>query len=162
MSRNIIYSTEVSNADIAEVKKYYGGNITDDKAFELAYENKANDFDDLVINCKYIKTNGSPIICIANLGLWNGRRDGYKVLGSTIDSCFTMLNGNYEAEWYLKNGNLRCTQRHHDGTNYLLFRQFKPNVTQSQIDNFCQKVYNGVLTEADITRYTEGLGKYFR
>lgn len=162
MAKNIIYSTEVSNADISEVKKYYRGNITDDKAFEIAYENKANDFDDLVANCRYIKTNGCPIICIADLGLWNGRHSGHKLLGNTLDTCFTMLNGNYTAEWYLENRNLKCTQCHHDGTNYLLFRQFKPNVTQSQIDNFCRKIYNGKVTSADITKYTESLGKYFK
>lgn len=61
--------------------------------------------------------------------------------------------------WYVdKNGDLRCTAIHHDGTNYYLYRTYKDGVSDEQIENFKWKIYNGKATRADITRITRRLG----
>lgn len=71
-----------------------------------------------------------PIIVIADLGLWYGRKSGYRVIDSgNIKDCL-YSNTDY-TEWYVdKYGDLRADAAHHDGTNiictvYLRIRQPK-------------------------------------
>ena len=98
------------------------------------------------------------IIAIADLGRWNGRFSGYKVIesGNIKDCLYSDCDMN---EWYVdKNGDFRCNAIHHDGTNYYLYRTFKDGITDYQIENFKDKIYNGKATWADITRITRRLG----
>ena len=61
--------------------------------------------------------------------------------------------------WYVdKLGDLRCDAIHHDGTNHLLYRTYKPGVRESQIDLLKEKLYYGTATRADVTRITRRLG----
>ena len=101
-----------------------------------------------------------PILIIADLGLWQGRRMGYKEIesGNIWDCLFSDRDTDY-ATWYVdKQGDLRCSAVHHDGTNYLLYRTYKDGVTESQIDRLKEKLYCGTATRADITRVTRRLG----
>ena len=45
-----------------------------------------------------------------------------------------------------------------DGRNYYLYRVYKDNATESQIENLKAKIYEGKATRADITRVTRRLG----
>lgn len=98
------------------------------------------------------------IIVVADLGLWNGRFQGYKMIesGNIKDCLYSDCDMN---EWYVdKKGDLRCTAIHHDGTNHYLYRVFKENVSDSQIARLQEKIYNGTATRQDITRVTKRLG----
>ena len=98
------------------------------------------------------------ILVIADLGLWNGRVMGYKEIksGNIKDCLYSEADMN---EWYVdKNGDLRCTAIHHDGTNHYLYRTFKSNVTDTQKENLLYKIYEGKATRQDITRLTSRLG----
>ena len=112
-------------------------------------------YEDVLINCD-IETEGQ-IITIADLGLWNGRHSGYRLLDErNIRAC---LSSEYDPKWYVDyNGDLRCEDRHHDGTNCYLYRELRTNLSDQQIDNFLSKIYNGTVTRKDITRYTIRLG----
>lgn len=102
-----------------------------------------------------------PIIVIGDLGRWNGRTMGYREIGSgNIKDClYSDISGQSSAEWYIdKQGDLRAEVAHHDGTNYYLYRVYKDNLSQEQIDNFKDKIYRGKATRSDITRYTRRLG----
>lgn len=101
---------------------------------------------------------GVPIIAIADLGRWNGRVSGYKVIESgNIRDC--LYSDCDYLTWYVdKLGDLRCKAVHHDGTNYYLYRAFKSGLSEEQIENFKYKVYTGRATRQDITRYTTRLG----
>ena len=99
-----------------------------------------------------------PIIAIADLGLWFGRRCGYKEIQSgNIRDC---LYSHYDyTTWYVdKLGDLRCDDVHHDGTNHYLYRVFKDDVSDTQRENLEDKLFRGVATRADITRVTRRLG----
>ena len=65
-----------------------------------------------------------------------------------------LINGFLEASY----GDLRADAVHHDGTNHYLYRVFKDGVTDTQIENLQDKIYNGKATRADITRVTKRLG----
>ena len=99
-----------------------------------------------------------PIIIIGDLGLWNGRARGYKDVSSgNIKDC--LHSDTDMSEWFLdEKGDLRAEAAHHDGTNYYLYRVFKDNVTEEQIEDFKDKIYHGTLTEKDIEKYTHRLG----
>ena len=99
-----------------------------------------------------------PIIVIGDLGRWNGRVTGYKMIDSgNITDC--LYSDTDYTEWYVdKYGDLRANAVHHDGTNCYLYRVFKDGVTDTQIENLQDKIYNGKVTRADITRVTKRLG----
>lgn len=101
-----------------------------------------------------------PIIAIADLGLWNGRFSGYKELNSSnIKDCLNGFDSCEYHEWYVdERGDLRCTAVHHDGTNYVLYRTYRDDVSEEQIDEFLTKIYDGNATEDDINAVTRKLG----
>ncbi len=98
------------------------------------------------------------IIVIGDLGLWNGRRMGYKEIQSgNIKDC--LYSDTDYSTWYVdKDGDLRCEAIHHDGTNYYRYRVYKRDVTDEQIEDLKEKLYCGRATEADILSVTDRLG----
>lgn len=61
--------------------------------------------------------------------------------------------------WYVDRlGDLRCDAVHHDGTNHYLYRAYKENASEAQIDRLKEKLYSGTATRADVTRVTKRLG----
>ncbi len=120
----------------------------------------------LEINNEYLDTErenlniqlSQPIFVIADLGLWTGRHSGYKeILSGNIRDC---LYSKYDfTTWYVdKQGDFRCDDVHHDGTNHYLYRVFKESATDEQRDDLCDKIYFGIATQADIDKVTRRLG----
>ena len=99
-----------------------------------------------------------PILVIGDLGLWNGRRMGYKEINTgNIKDC--LYSDTDYATWYVDRlGDLRCDAIHHDGTNHYLYRTYKAGVSEYQIDLLKEKIYRGIATRADITKITRRLG----
>lgn len=109
----------------------------------------------------YKKLDGD-IIVLANIGLWNGRKIGYRELHSNnIADCLCFEKDCEYAEWYVDQyDNLKSTQSHHDGTHYLLYRAWKKDVSDEQKENVLDGLYNGTISQRTLRRYTEGVGKY--
>lgn len=101
-----------------------------------------------------------PIVAIADLGLWNGRFSGYKELNShNIKDCLDTFDSCVYHEWYVdEHGDLRCKAVHHDGTNYVLYRTYRDNISDEQIEEFLDKIYKGNATEDDVNTVTRSLG----
>lgn len=100
----------------------------------------------------------SPILVIGDLGLWHGRRMGYKEIPSgNIRDCL-YADTDYSTWFVDQRGDLRCDAIHHDGTNHYLYRTYKDGVTEAQKDRLKEKIYDGTATRADITRVTRRLG----
>ena len=74
-----------------------------------------------------------PILVIGDIGRWNGRVMGYKDIPSgNIRDC--LYSDTDYSTWYVdRNGDLRCDEIHHDGSNFYLYRAIRPGVSQSQI-----------------------------
>lgn len=98
------------------------------------------------------------IIVIARLGLWDGEHVGYRELAGNIRNCLGVGCGDYRRYYVDKVGDLCCTDMHHDGTNHYTFRAYKNGVSVRQKKDFIDKIYNGTVTRADITRVTRRLG----
>lgn len=130
--------------------------LSENERVALMYEMNGDYLDDERANLNIQLPQ--PIIVIGDLGLWYGRRMGYKEIESgNISDC--LYSDTDYSTWYVdKLGDLRCDAIHHDGTNHLLYRTYKPGVSESQIDLLKEKLYNGTATRADITRITRRLG----
>lgn len=130
--------------------------MSENDRYQLMHEINTNYLDDERTNLDIQLLQ--PILIIADLGLWNGRFCGYKEITSgNIKDC--LYSDTDYAEWYLdKYGDLRCEAIHHDGTNHYLYRAYKEGVSETQIENLKEKIYDGKATRADITRLTRRLG----
>ena len=123
--------------------------LPEDKLYEKMHELNAEYLDDERRNLDI--QFSQPILVIGDLGFWNGRAQGYKMVNSgNIRDC--LYSDTDMTEWYVdKNGDLRADAIHHDGTNHYLYRVFKRGVTDAQIENLQDKIYAGEQ-RADITK----------
>ena len=97
------------------------------------------------------------VIALADLGLWNGRKSGYKILGKNVNCIFDISED--ENHYYADGRNIRAKCVHHDGTNYILYRKLKDGVTVEQIESLLLK-NDYCLTPQQISKYTESLRPY--
>lgn len=96
------------------------------------------------------------ILVIADLGLWNGRRQGYKILNENVNSIFA--TGEDYTEWYSDGYNIKATASHHDGTNYYEYRVIRED---RNINNLLDAIYNGEeITRKKLNYYTKSLHPY--
>ena len=132
--------------------------LSEEERYQLMYEINAEYLDDARENLDIQLSQ--PILVVGDLGLWHGRVSGYREIESgNIKDCLYSGRDIDMCEWYVdKNGDLRADAVHHDGTNHYLYRVYKDNATENQIDNLKEKLYRGVATRADITRITRRLG----
>lgn len=99
-----------------------------------------------------IKTDGR-IIAIGDIGRWNGRVHGYKILGNNISNI--LYSDCDYCEWYSDGYNIKFTGHHHDGTNYYEYRILREN---RNIDKFLEDLYlNNNITRKKINYYTSSL-----
>lgn len=96
------------------------------------------------------------ILIIADLGLWYGRKSGYKILGNNINEMFNI--GSFEfAEFYGDGKDIRAKEVHHDGTNHYLFRVIRSG---RNIDKLLEAIYNGEeISKQKLNYYTRSLYK---
>lgn len=126
--------------------------ITDeDEQYERMCNVNSDYLDDERINLSPIK---GKILCIASLGLWNGRKQGYKIYNTIKDIFYTECD---YCEWYVDPTGLHFTGVHHDGTNCYEYRLIRDNV---DIQSICDKIYNGEeVSQRALQRYTINLWK---
>lgn len=137
------------------LEELYPG-YSDDELTDIMYKtNASNIYDE---RCNLDIQFSKPIIVIGDLGLWDGRRIGYKDIesGNIKDCLYSDCDYN---TWYVdKQGDLRCEAIHHDGTNHYRYRVFKPYVTEEQMAYLREKIYSRKATEEDISAVTDRLG----
>lgn len=99
------------------------------------------------------------ILVIADLGLWNGRKPAYKIVGS--GNIKDILGFTYDgAEFYGDGYNIRGTEVHHDGTNYYLYRVIRED---RNIQNLLDDIYEGKeFTMKKLNYYTRSLYPYVK
>lgn len=130
--------------------------LSEEELYQKMYELNAEYLSDERVNLDIQLSQ--PIIAIGDIGRWNGRVMGYKMIDSgNIKDC--LYSDTDCTEWYVdKFGDLCADAVHHDGTNHYLYRVFKDTATDTQRDNLLSKIYDGKATRADITRVTRRLG----
>ncbi|WP_338336734.1 hypothetical protein [Marseilla massiliensis] len=95
------------------------------------------------------------IVAFADLGLWNGRRQGTIIFGTNIANILKSTCDT--AEWYCDRYNVRGRMAHHDGTNHVLYRIAKD---RNEAERIAEKVYNREVDERKFRRMTRSLYPY--
>ena len=133
---------------------------TDNEVARLMYEHNWDWLADERINLDI--DTGSEIVCIADIGRWNGRVRGYKLIHSgNIKDCLYLSEDCGEGAFYVDDADkdLHCTEHHHDGTNYLRFRAFRKGVTDRQRDYLLESLYCTTDSCEDLLqKYTKPIG----
>ena len=158
--QHIIWSDDFGQIEsIAKDIREENPDYSDTDALNEAYVINGEYLEDERYNLNIPTEN--EIVVIADLGLWHGRRSGYKVLNEkNIRTCLYAEYADTDyATWYVdEKGDLLCTASHHDGTNYYRYREFKKNVSESRKRAFLDAIYKGTVTEEEIVRVTKRLG----
>lgn len=128
--------------------------FSDDEKWEMMYELNNDYLEDERCNLN-IKLE-DDIIVLGDIGRWNGRVRGYKLIQSgNIRDCLSD-DCDY-CTWYCDRYNFRFEGAHHDGTNRYLYRQLRPELTWEQRDNFLWKLMNEHVSDRTIRRYTKSI-----
>ena len=132
--------------------------ITEEQVTQRVYDDIDLFFDDEQSNL--FKILDGRILCIADMGLWNGRRTGYKILGNNLNEILTTGIGCDEKEIYCDAYNVYAQGYHHDGRNHVEFREIRED---RNIDNLTDKLYSGIpVTRREINYYTKSLKPYIK
>lgn len=121
--KQIIWS---SDALLDETAREYYQNFKREELDDDAYKVSDEEWSDEVYNelgderQNLNKDVNGVIIAFGDLGLWNGRKQGYQILGDNIAGI--LQSTQYDAEWYGDGYDIRGRMSHHDGTNYVLYR----------------------------------------
>lgn len=99
-----------------------------------------------------IPTSGR-IIVIADLCMWDGRRQGYQIFGKNVNEIF---RHHYDyTEWYSDGYNIKAVDVHHDGVNYYEFREIRED---RNIQNLLDAILSGEkITRKKLNYYTRSL-----
>ena len=146
--KHIIYTTEYRVDDYIEEWKAMSDEEREDLGInienqseleELACEYNREWLKDEQSNLPHQKLN--MIVGIADIGRWDGRKTGYAEYSniSISELLVKMLSKDGETEIYVEGNELKATQRHHDGVNYIIYRE----VTNKKAwDVLKMKIYN--------------------
>ena len=155
-----------SSKEVEELEQYERENLKENgfddyetvDVTDSIYESIDMSFDDETSNL-YRVLDGR-ILAIADMGLWNGRRSGYKILGNNLNEVLTCGIGCDEKEIYCDSYNVLARGYHHDGTNYVEFRELKED---TNYDVLLEKLYNNEeVTREDVRKYTKSLRPYVK
>ena len=129
-------------------------NITpgDDSAlYDWMIDTNFNYLDDETENLN--KTIKEKIVCIADIGRWDGRVNGYIVLSNNLNSILNIRDD--RTEIYGDGKNILAAGYHHDGINFYTFRAIRPD---RNIDKFLNDIYRGgKITPAKLNYYTRSI-----
>lgn len=155
--KHIIWSN--LNLDIKDWREFLEEEYpdrTEDEYYDLMRELNDGYLDDERMNLDVQLS--TPILVCADLGLWNGRKSGYRMIDSgNISNCLD--SGFEDVEWYVdRQGDLRSTAIHHDGRNHYLYRAVREHVPDWKVERLQNKLYEGTASYADIEKVTRRLG----
>lgn len=158
-----MYSIKELEAEEQNVKEFLSEAYpeieqTDEAITDEVYDNIGRWYDDEADNL-YKQLDGR-ILAIASMGLWNGRKTGYKILGDNLNEVLTSTIGCDEKEVYFDGYNIKAEGYHHDGSNFVEYREIRED---KNIDKLLDKIYmNKPISRSELNYYTKPLGKYVK
>lgn len=158
MKRNLIWSSELYYDE--ESRKEYENELREDYGnpnFVLSDE-MWYDFVDRCLGDERMNLDVEVegiIVAFASLGLWHGRKNGSKLFESNVkEILYTDCD---DAEWFADTYNVRSIQKHHDGTNYVLYRVASDLHTAHRLR---EQIANGEIDEDGFRKRTKSLLPY--
>lgn len=130
---------------------------SDSEVMDEIYSNEEFWYD--AEKCNLNKTLDGKIIAIADLGLWNGRRSAYKLLGDNLNEVLGFCGCDYISVYY-DQYNIKADLYHHDGTNHIEYRELKENTNYEVL---LDALYNQEPVSREMIRkYTKSLRPYIK
>jgi len=124
-------------------------------AWAEAESSVADDLDSAKVD---LRVPVGDLIVIADLGLWNGRVSGYKVIpNATLADAISVCEGDI-IDWYVEDGEMKIDDIHHDGVNHYVFRAWKDGVTDWRKGLTEHLVRHGITDKATLDVETRPLG----
>lgn len=162
--KHTIYNSDSTEFDFDEMKKEISEvndipveDISEKMVWDYINHSIENWYDDERLNLNQELDNF--VICIADLGLWNGRRSAYKLLGKNLNSILYSTGDFYEV--YVEDGEVKARDGHHDGTNYYTWRVLKKGLSRSKINELLESIVDGDA-EDKIRKCTKSLAPYVK
>ena len=158
-----MYSIKELEAEEQDAKEFLSENYpeieqTNEAITDEIYDNIGRWYDDETDNLD--KQLEGRILAIASMGLWNGRKTGYKILDSNLNEVLTSTIGCDEKEVYFDGYNIKAEGYHHDGRNFVEYREIREG---KNIDKLLDKIYmNKPISRSELNYYTKPLGKYVK
>ena len=158
-----MYSTKELELEEQDAREFLSENYpeieqTDEAITDEIYDNIGRWYDDETDNLD--KQLDGRILAIASLGLWDGRKTGYKILGSNLNEVLTSTIGCDEKHVYFDGYNIKAEGYHHDGHNYVEYREIRED---RNIDKLLDKIYmNKPISRSELNYYTKPLGKHVK
>lgn len=163
MKKHIIWSN--MNLDIEDWRDDYQEYLE-----ENGFDERHNNDDDLYkwmhdINAEYLyderanlnKVVDGRILVIGDIGRWDRRVSGYKIIDSGNIQDILYSECDY-VEWYGDGYNIRSVGIHHDGRNYAEYRVIRED---RNIENLLDDIYDGKeISRSKLNYYTRSLYPY--
>ena len=151
--RRIIWTNE----DYDEWKKSLidDGEDEDELTYERYYEDCEVFLDDERSNLN--KEVDGYIMAFCDLGFWNGRRNGAKLVGTNVKDILNTSYGCDYTTFYCDPHNVKFDGSHHDGSHYLFFRVAKDKDAAERLAN---KIAYHDMTEEEFRKATRSLRPY--
>ena len=133
--------------------------ITDEEVMQEVYNMEEMWYDDEKLNLNK-KLNGR-ILAIADVGRWNGRCSGYKILGDNLNEILWGMGDSVQdfrvwADVYT----VKAVGHHHDASHYVEYRELKED---TDYDKLLNKLYNNdYVSRAEVYKYTRSLRPYIK
>lgn len=152
--KHIIWTNDLNYDDWKDSLEEDYPELSEEQRINLMYEINDEYFSDEQSNLD--KNLDGEIVVIGTLGLWDGKKYGYKIIKEKNLSA--VMEGNFcdNLTWYVEDDEVMCKDVHHDGTNYYVYRMLK-------IDSYDFEEYAWEHTLQDaVEKYTEPLGHYVK
>ena len=131
--------------------------LSDDAINERFWEDINMFYDDERLNLN--KKLPNNIIAIVDVGRWDGRYKGCKIMGNNLNE--VLYFGDCDDLYvYCDRYDVCSVMAHHDGRHYVTYRMIKEGVDEDKLLE--KQVYGDGLTSNDITRYTTSLRPYVK
>jgi len=154
---NTLDTIEAIVTDIREEEEYQ--DLSERELTDLAYEINNSYLDDEKSNLSVDLHR--PMVCISNLGLWYGKCNSVNIMDSGyLPDTLTPGRDDEYSTWYVnEQGDLTYRGKHHDGTNYSIYRVAKEGVDRYDLEDALENHYGDSkkITE-EILGMTEPLG----
>ena len=159
--KNVIWSNDLNIDDYKDdLIDLYPGYSDDEAIYAHMFDDNDSLLEDIICDTENVFFD-EGLLCIADLGLWHGRRAAYNNIGCSLADVFRDTAIDTCTFYVDENGYVRAKNAHHDGTNYYLYRAWRPGLSYWTRDNFLYKIMTGKANRRDINRYTIRIGDSF-
>lgn len=159
---HMIWTSDTDFEDWKDGLKENYPNLSDDELRVMMDEANAEYLEDEKMNLDIQLPR--PIVVVATLGLWDGRRTAVGTNGGwrNLNHCLEIqCESTLDAEFFVDdNGDFCSVERHHDGANCFTFRMWREGITDVQKELFTYRALRGILSKKDYDIFTERLGDY--